>query len=518
MSVKIILNGKTITNSHEEEEGDDDEKSTNVQYETINMNEIKEEEEKDKVNNLSTKSGTSVKIIISGRTVANDNDKNDDGVHQETTSGLNEKKEEKVEEAKKMSVPDFSSFAFDSSTHLSTAITTNTKQQLSSPSTVKDNDPKDIITRSRSSARLSQKENTYTRPRAVRPKRKEPPSPLLTIMSDTNIKTDTTTTTTTTTPTNAKTISTKTATTPTKTTTTPPNTPSPKSSSTKKKNATTSSSSSSSRKKRQRILPNSQPPPTKNWYSIYTLVQELRSDKSAPVDTDGSHALPERHLGDDVYRYQVLIALMLSSQTKDAVVGETMRALQKHGLTPQNIQNTPHEKLNQLLNKVGFHNNKTKYIKEATSILLSTYNADIPPTADEMMKLPGVGPKMAYIIESVAFNTTTGIGVDTHMHRMFNQLKWVNNAKTPEQTREQLEGWLPRDYWAEVNVLWVGFGQETQQQKEKALRKAFACSRPVEALGLYKKVGMDIKKEAKRFGLEEEVTRVMCGGGGVSKK
>ena len=125
-----------------------------------------------------------------------------------------------------------------------------------------------------------------------------------------------------------------------------------------------------------------------------------------------------------------------------------------------------------------------------------------------MMKLPGVGPKMAYIVESIAFGTVSGIGVDTHMHRMFNDLKWVT-SKTPEQTREQLEGWLPKERWGEVNVLWVGFGQETQQQKEKMLRKALACSSPREALRIVQRVRLDVKKEAKRFGLEEEIERAM---------
>lgn len=199
---------------------------------------------------------------------------------------------------------------------------------------------------------------------------------------------------------------------------------------------------------------------------------------------------------------------MLSSQTKDAVVGEAMRSLQRNGLTVNNIRDTSHEDLNKLIRKVGFHNNKTKYIKKACDILAEEYGGDIPPTAREMMNLPGVGPKMAYIIESEAFGTTTGIGVDTHMHRMFNDLGWVKST-TPEGTREQLEGWLPRDRWAEVNVLWVGIGQETQQQKEKALRKALACSRPADALKLMRRLGLKVEKEAKKFGLKEEIEQVL---------
>ena len=277
-----------------------------------------------------------------------------------------------------------------------------------------------------------------------------------------------------------------------------PTTPSPK-----KKKSPTSKTPPSSSRKRQRIEPGSLDPPP-NWESIYTLVEELRADRTAPMDSDGGGALPERHRGDKVFRYQVLTALMLSSQTKDAVVGDAMRALQKHGLDVESINTMDVNLLSSLIGKVGFYNNKTKFMKETAEILLRDYGGDIPETAEGMMKLPGVGPKMAFIIESIAFQKSTGIGVDTHMHRIFNILKWVN-SKTPEQTREQLEGWLPRDKWGELNALFVGFGQESQQQKEKILKKALVCSRPKDALLLLSKVGVDLKKEGEKFGLQSEI-------------
>jgi len=281
---------------------------------------------------------------------------------------------------------------------------------------------------------------------------------------------------------------------------------------TKKKRSTSSPQSksktprSASPRKRPRIEPGSLKPPPK-WESIYSLVEELRADKTAPLDSDGGGSLPEKHRGEVVFRYQVLTALMLSSQTKDATVGEAMRAMQSRGLDVQTIHDMDAEELNGYINKVGFHNNKTKYMKQTADILIKDYNGDIPSTAIEMITLPGVGPKMAYIVESIVFGTASGIGVDTHMHRMFNDLKWVS-SKNPEQTREQLEGWLPKEKWGEINELFVGFGQESQQQKEKSLKKAIACSRPVDALKLLEKVGMDVKKEAKKYGLLMEIDEI----------
>jgi endonuclease-3 len=82
-------------------------------------------------------------------------------------------------------------------------------------------------------------------------------------------------------------------------------------------------------------------------------VEELRRDRSAPVDSDGSEVLPRGKDSDPpTFRYQVLIALMLSSQTKDGVVGETMRILQDYGLTVDKIAQTSPETLNAMIRKV----------------------------------------------------------------------------------------------------------------------------------------------------------------------
>jgi endonuclease-3 len=248
--------------------------------------------------------------------------------------------------------------------------------------------------------------------------------------------------------------------------------------------------------------------PPAGWHEIYSLVEELRQDRSAPVDSYGSEALPDKSADPKTYRFQILVALILSSQTKDSVVGYTMRSLQQHGLTVDNIVATSPEDFNALIRKVSFHNNKTKYIKQAVEILRDQYDGDIPPSADALMDLPGVGPRMAFIVEKVAWNIISGIRTDTHMHRMFNELKWVqsNNA---EQTRVQVQSWLPQEYWKSVNLLWAGMGQEVQLCKPKLLRKALDCSRPKEALKLVKQLGLDYIKEGKKLGWTEDIQAVL---------
>ena len=88
---------------------------------------------------------------------------------------------------------------------------------------------------------------------------------------------------------------------------------------------------------------------------------------------------------------------MLSSQTKDTVTSVAVRRLQKElkgGLTIQSILDVPSEELNTIIGAVGFHNKKTVYLKQVAEICRDQYNGDIPDTAEALIALPGVGPKL----------------------------------------------------------------------------------------------------------------------------
>ncbi|CAG5121763.1 unnamed protein product [Candidula unifasciata] len=197
------------------------------------------------------------------------------------------------------------------------------------------------------------------------------------------------------------------------------------------------------------------------WQEQIANIREMRKNRDAPVDTMGCSVISDRTAKPEDYRYQVLLSLMLSSQTKDQVTSGAMRRLRQHGCTISNILSTSDGELGKLIYPVGFWNKKVDYIKRASAALLREYGGDIPHSVKELCSLPGVGPKMAHLVMKAAWNTVTGIGVDTHVHRISNRLGWVQKpTKDPEATRKALEDWLPRSYWDDVNELLVGFGQQ----------------------------------------------------------
>ncbi|KZS08087.1 Endonuclease III 1-like protein [Daphnia magna] len=198
-----------------------------------------------------------------------------------------------------------------------------------------------------------------------------------------------------------------------------------------------------------------------NWETVLKNIQIMRAKKDAPVDLMGAEKCADAENSQEVLRFQVLVSLMLSSQTKDQITFAAMEKLRKHGLSVENIINTDEEVIAKLIHPVGFWKKKASYIKKTATILAEHYNSDIPETVEELCKLPGVGQKMAVLTVNIGWDKTVGIGVDTHVHRIANRLGWTRQpTKTPESTQKELEDWLPRSLWNEVNVLLVGFGQQ----------------------------------------------------------
>ncbi|KAI4901590.1 hypothetical protein NFI96_012107 [Prochilodus magdalenae] len=198
-----------------------------------------------------------------------------------------------------------------------------------------------------------------------------------------------------------------------------------------------------------------------DWRKQLSFIREMRSGRDAPVDQMGAEKCFDPQASPEVMRYQVLVSLMLSSQTKDQVTAAAMQRLRAHSLSVGTILQMDDDTLGKLIYPVGFWRTKVKYIKQATEMIHQEFGGDIPKTVEGLVRLPGVGPKMAHLAMAIAWNQVSGIGVDTHVHRICNRLGWTRTkTKNPEETRRALEAWLPRDLWQEINWLLVGFGQQ----------------------------------------------------------
>lgn len=91
----------------------------------------------------------------------------------------------------------------------------------------------------------------------------------------------------------------------------------------------------------------------------------------------------------------MLVGLLLSSQTKDPITAGAVRRLQETvGLCPATIREQEEEVLADLIKPVGFYRVKAGYLKKISVILGQVYDDDIPESIADLVKLPGIGPKM----------------------------------------------------------------------------------------------------------------------------
>ncbi|XP_021721705.1 endonuclease III homolog 1, chloroplastic-like isoform X2 [Chenopodium quinoa] len=202
-----------------------------------------------------------------------------------------------------------------------------------------------------------------------------------------------------------------------------------------------------------------------NWEKVLEGIRHMRSSEDAPVDSVGCEkagsSLPPKER-----RFAVLAGTLLSSQTKDHVThGAVQRLLENGLLDPYSIEKADEDTIKNLIYPVGFYTRKASNLKKVANICIEKYNGDIPSSLEQLLELPGIGPKIAHLVLHIAWNDVQGICVDTHVHRICNRLGWVTRAgtnqktKSPEETREALQKWLPKEEWVSINPLLVGFGQ-----------------------------------------------------------
>ena len=156
--------------------------------------------------------------------------------------------------------------------------------------------------------------------------------------------------------------------------------------------------------------------------------------------------------------FQVLIATMLSAQTKDAVTEAASARLFRVASDPGRLAALPVSRIERLIYPVSFFRTKARHVKETARQLLARYAGVVPADLDELLTLPGVGRKTATLVLILSHGSRRHICVDTHVHRLSNRLGWVRTS-TPERTEQALYRVVPRRWWPDVNLRLVTWGQ-----------------------------------------------------------
>ncbi|RLN90935.1 hypothetical protein BBJ28_00008730 [Nothophytophthora sp. Chile5] len=208
-------------------------------------------------------------------------------------------------------------------------------------------------------------------------------------------------------------------------------------------------------------------------------------------------------------RFQLLVAALLSSQTQDPITYAAMQRLHQlgeggGGLTIEAVLATKEERLDELLQPVGFHRRKAQQLKRVASILRSRHHDDVPTGLDELLALPGIGPKIARVILLLAWGKVDGIVVDTHVHRLAQRLGWAGATMDPESTRRELEDWIPRELWGKLSLAVVGFGQAVCTARNPSCTSCPLAAECPSAFKIQPATRMKMKKPPARLEKEQQ--------------
>ena len=155
-----------------------------------------------------------------------------------------------------------------------------------------------------------------------------------------------------------------------------------------------------------------------------------------------------------------VIAAMLSTQCLDKVALAAAKVFEKKFQTIKSCHLASIEDIEDTIKTVNFKNNKSKFTKGIAKILLEDFNSQVPSDYKSLLKLPGVGPKIAHLIRSVLFNIdNTGVVVDSNVYRVTKRIGWGTKEMGPNELSKQLGKWWPKGQWAKSTQNIVGFGQ-----------------------------------------------------------
>ncbi|MEU9573329.1 endonuclease III [Streptomyces massasporeus] len=154
--------------------------------------------------------------------------------------------------------------------------------------------------------------------------------------------------------------------------------------------------------------------------------------------------------------FQLLVATVLSAQTTDLRVNQTTPSLFAKYPTPEDLAAANPEEVEEILRPCGFFRAKTKSVIGLSKALVEDFGGEVPGRLEDLVKLPGVGRKTAFVVLGNAFGRP-GITVDTHFQRLVRRWRWTGETD-PDKIEAAVGALFPKSDWTDLShhVIWHG--------------------------------------------------------------
>ncbi|MFJ2829089.1 endonuclease III [Streptomyces sp. NPDC087263] len=143
--------------------------------------------------------------------------------------------------------------------------------------------------------------------------------------------------------------------------------------------------------------------------------------------------------------FQLVVATVLSAQTTDLRVNQTTPALFAKYPTPEDLAAANPEEVEEILRPTGFFRAKTKSVIGLSKALRDDFGGEVPGRLEDLVKLPGVGRKTAFVVLGNAFGRP-GITVDTHFQRLVRRWQWTEETE-PDKIERAVGALFPQSDW-----------------------------------------------------------------------
>ncbi|MBA0053515.1 endonuclease III [Streptomyces sp. AJS327] len=164
--------------------------------------------------------------------------------------------------------------------------------------------------------------------------------------------------------------------------------------------------------------------------------------------------------------FELLVATVLSAQTTDLRVNQTTPALFAAYPTPEAMAAADPERLEALIRPTGFFRNKAKSLLGLSAALRDSFGGEVPGTLEELVRLPGVGRKTAFVVLGNALGVP-GLTVDTHFGRLVRRWK-LTERTDPDRVEAEIAEIIPKSEWTMFSHRTIFHGRRVCHSRKPA--------------------------------------------------
>src|SRR5712671_5935763 len=192
--------------------------------------------------------------------------------------------------------------------------------------------------------------------------------------------------------------------------------------------------------------------------------REAKSARARRIVKKLDAAMPETRIALEYENeLQLLVAVMLSAQTTDAVVNTVTPELFAKYRTAQDYARAKVPDLEKAIRRIGLYRGKARNLHAAMQRIAREHGGHLPRKREELCELPGVGWKTAGVVVNQAFGTPA-LPVDTHVGRVSRRLG-LTREEDPRKVENELSALLPERLWGRAHQLLIWHGRRTCESR-----------------------------------------------------